>query len=376
MRRALAAHDSPPVPSEAGTAAATADLSHHRPQQNATQPQHVAQGISHPGLLPSALGNCLVPVRVQMLGKGTAHAAAAIVVHHSCPSQQDTPTSPLFNRPLAGSQQAGVFGTESQPRSQPEYKPEFESHPPQLSRHSQQTGESHAIEGTKATVISSSQQSRRQDGVKAHGHQSGADYDALKLVGAKRVRLDKPLPLGVSLSTDYDVLAMECDDGEEASKQLQMQQSTDSKANEEEQDEDEGSGKEHEEEEEGSPDEQLRRTVIGFVTSEAPRGLSGEAGARALCSLTALRQLYLKQVEAKLLRNSRHGVVVHVNNCSSSQHWKAALHQTDSVPWAQDVATIKLRSSCGPRFDVVARVLQFAYTSLQQTLDLCKQNNK
>lgn len=318
MRHALDAHDSPPIPSEAGTAAATAPMSHHGPQ-----PQYAAQGISQSGLLPSALGSCLVPVRVQMLGKGTAHTAAAILIPHMHPSQQDLSTSPLCNSPPVGAQQLGVLRTQSH-LSQPEYKDDFQSHPAELSRHSQHMPfrESETIEGMEAKAIpgglpdQESQQSRQQNGVKAHAPQKGADHD--DLVGAKRLRLDKSLPSGVSLDSNH---------GEHASQHLQ---SASSNANEEEDE----SGKEHEEEEEGSPaDEQLRRTVIGFVTSEAPRGLSGEAGARALCSLTALRQLYHEQVEARVLRNSRHGIVVHVKNCGSSQHWKAALLQTDSVPW-------------------------------------------
>ena len=318
MRRALDAHDSPSVPSEAGIAAATAPVSHHGPQQDAAQPQYAAQGTPHLGLLPSALGSCLVPVRVQMLGKGTAHAAAAILVHRNCPLNQDSPTSPLCKRPQTGSQEAGVLGTRSQPHSRLDYKPEFESHPPALWRHSQHVpaGESQIIEGMEATVVPGglldpgSQQSSQQEGARAHDHQSGGDHD--DSVAAKRVRLDKDLLLGVSLGTNHDVLAMECEEGDESRKD----------------------DEEEEEEEEGSPaDEQLGRTVIGFVTSDAPRGLSGEAGARALCSLTTLRQLYHEQFEAKVLRNSRHGIVVYVKNCGSSQHWKAALHLTDSVPW-------------------------------------------
>lgn len=338
MRRALDAHDSSRSLSAAGTAAYTAPMSHDGPQQDAAQAQHVAQGILHLGLLPSALSSCLVPVRLQMLGKGTAHAAAAILVHHNCSSQLQSSSNPLGNSPLAGSQEAGVLGTQSQPHSRLDYKPEFASHPPELLRHSQQVpaGQRQTIEGMEATVVPGGlldpefQQSRKhEEEMKAHGHQNGADHD--EFVGAKRLRLDKSLPSGVPLDTDHDVLAMDCDDGGHASQQLQKKLHLWSASSNEEE---EGSGKEHEEEEEVSPpDQQLRQTVIGFVTSEAPRGLSGEAGARALCSLTALRQLYHEQTEAKVLRNSRHGVVVHVKNCGSSQDWKAALHLTDSVPW-------------------------------------------
>lgn len=90
---------------------------------------------------------------------------------------------------------------------------------------------------------------------------------------------------------------------------------------------------EEQEEPDKAPDRHLEHIVVGFVTSEAPKGLSGRAGARALCSLSVLRQLYQEQVRTNVLRNSQHGIVVHVKSCGSSQCWKAALHHTDSMPW-------------------------------------------
>ena len=76
-------------------------------------------------------------------------------------------------------------------------------------------------------------------------------------------------------------------------------------------------------------------TVMGFVTSGMVRGLSGGAGPRALCSLSALRDLYAQQVTAKLIRHLHHGVVVDVLNSGSSGPSKAALYSVYDKSWQQ-----------------------------------------
>ena len=345
----LHAHDSSLVHPDAGTAAATAPETHHTPQRHARRLQYIAQGRSHHGLLPSALDRCLVPVRVQMLGKGNAHAAAAILAHITTASpQQKSPTDLPQNSLQVGNQRAGSMGAKSKVCSRPEYKLESQSHPPELLQHGQhlQSGASQTLEGINAVAISKktssqvSQQSQHQAGLSAHEH-VGIRQKAVQddFVGAKRAKVDGYASSGATLDIDKHMPAMELDDNDDdedeedmhASDQLQMRQSASSNANEDE----EESEKEHEEEEqEGCPfDGQLRPNVIGFVTSEAPRGLSGEGGARALCSATALKQLYREQVEAQVLRNSRHGIAVQIQNSGSSQCWKAALHWTDSLPW-------------------------------------------
>ena len=352
MWRALHAHDSLSVTPEAGTAAATAVVTHHRPQRDAAQPQYIAQGSSHQGLLPSALDRCLVPVRVQMLGKGNAHAAAAIMAHSFAASQQESPANPLRDSLQVGSQQAGTLGTRSRLCSRPEYKLESQSQSPELLQHRQhlQAGASQTMQGISAMATAKgyssrvSQQSKPQAGLGGHDHLSMQQEEAIQddLVSTKRVKVDECAPSSALLVTDEDMLAVKHnDDGDDvhASDQLQMRQSASNNANEDE----EELEKEHEEEEEeGYPlDGQLKPSVIGFVTSEAPRGLSGKAGARALCSVTALRQLYHEQVEAQVLRNSQHGIVVQIKNCGSSQCWKAALHWTDSVPWYRILLPLK-----------------------------------
>ena len=76
-------------------------------------------------------------------------------------------------------------------------------------------------------------------------------------------------------------------------------------------------------------------TVMGFVTSGMVRGLSGGAGPRALCSLSALQGLYARQVTAKLIRHSHHGILVDVLNSGSSRPFKAALYSVYNQSWQQ-----------------------------------------
>ena len=347
LQHAIDAHDSPSVNPDAGTAAAaTAPVTHHIPQRDA------AQGSSHQGLLPSALDRCLVPVRVQMLGKGNAHAAAAILAH--AVPQQESRTSPPRKSLPVGSRQSG---TKSQLCSRPEYKLESQSQSLDLLQHSQhlQAGGSQTLKGISAMAegasSQASQQNKHQAGLSGHDHLS-IDQSAFQddFGGAERVKMDRYACSDTLLGRDKHMLAMEhdiddCDDDNDdeedvhASEQLQLQQPASSTANEAE----EESEKQHEEEgEEGPPhDGQLRPSVIGFVTSEAPRGLSGETGARALCSVTALRQLYREQVQAQTLRNSRHGILVQVKVSGSSQCWKAALHWTGREPWHRILLPVK-----------------------------------
>ena len=260
-----------------------------------------------------------------MLGKGTAHAAAAVMAHkHIACTQQDSHDNPPGNSLQARSLQAGVLDAKSQPHSQSRH-----------SQHLQGEEDDQPIQGCCAMVMSERdasqevQPGQQQVGLRQHGQsaiQQAADNDVS--VSAKTVETDTSGPSDASLYIDKDVLAMECDADDDAlaSEQLQMQQSASSN-------EEEGGEEEVVNKEDSCPDGQLGQAVIGFVVSEAPRGLSGEAGATALCSLDVLRKLYQQQIEAKVLQNGRHGIVVRIKNCGSSQCWKAALHQTDSVPW-------------------------------------------
>lgn len=352
LQRALDAHDSSVVHPDAGTAAATAPVTHATPQQDAAQPQCVAQGRSHQGLLPTALDKCLVPVRVQMLGRGSAHTAAAILADNNASPQQGSPMSPPRDSFQVRSQQAGAPRSKSQLCSRPDYKLEPRSQSAELLQNSQHlhAGASQPVEGISATDISKgassqvSQQSKHQAGLSGHDHLSTRQRAVPDdFVGAKRVKVGEFAPSGALLDKDKYMPAMEHDNDDDdnmhASEQLQTCQFAINNASEDGSDLEKG----HEEEDTaGSPvDDQLRPGVIGFVTSEAARGLSDEAGARALCSVIALRQLYHEQIEAQVLRNSRHGIMVHVKNVGSSQCWKAALHWTDSMPWHRILLPVK-----------------------------------
>ena len=73
--------------------------------------------------------------------------------------------------------------------------------------------------------------------------------------------------------------------------------------------------------------------VLGFVTSGMIRGLSGGAGPRALCSLSALKCLYSQQKTEKVIRHFHHGILVNVQNDGSSRCAKGALYSAYSKTW-------------------------------------------
>ena len=77
----------------------------------------------------------------------------------------------------------------------------------------------------------------------------------------------------------------------------------------------------------------IQHSVIGFVTSESVRGVSGGAGPRGLCSLAALKDLYGQQVTTKMIRHSSHGVVVHIKNKQCTKYCRAAVYCAHNAPW-------------------------------------------
>ena len=76
-----------------------------------------------------------------------------------------------------------------------------------------------------------------------------------------------------------------------------------------------------------------QKIVIGVVTTEAPRGVSGAAGPRAVCSLAALKHLYGQQLATRLIRSSNHGIVVHCQNQTSTKPFRAALYCMYDTCW-------------------------------------------
>ncbi len=76
-----------------------------------------------------------------------------------------------------------------------------------------------------------------------------------------------------------------------------------------------------------------QQIVIGVVTTEAPRGVSGATGPRAVCSLAALKHLYGQQRATRLIRSSNHSIVVQCQNQNSSKPSRAALYCMYDTCW-------------------------------------------
>ncbi|KAL3145711.1 hypothetical protein ABBQ32_003243 [Trebouxia sp. C0010 RCD-2024] len=404
MRHALCAHDSSTLPSEAGTAAAAAPMTHHRPQQKKVLPQHpvqprsqqgllptaqgsIPQGLLSPalggfpsGLLPSALNRCLVVVTVQMLGKGVAHIGGAVLAPNIAGSQQFVLINSRDAEPqgrrnqvevvksLSGSQPHFKLQPQPQPQPQsqtlPQTQPQPQSHtravthpqpesqpqPPELPQHTQHLrAEASQSQGRDAMVSPAGVASHdsQPPGLSQHGSPDmleGNDEDSMC---AKRAKTNQSGSVDSVPEKDQGVMTLDfVDEADDlpASEQLPTWQPASCTAEDKSQEgEEEGQeGQQEAEEEDREADKASdAHIMIGFVTSDAPRGLSGRAGARALCSLGLLRQLYLEQVNLKVLKNSQHGIVVRIKNCGSSQYWKAALHLADSVPWHKTLSQLR-----------------------------------
>ena len=76
-----------------------------------------------------------------------------------------------------------------------------------------------------------------------------------------------------------------------------------------------------------------QQIVIGVVTTEAPRGLSGATGPRAVCSLAALKHLYAQQLATRLIQSSNHGILVQCQNQNSTKPSRAALYCMYDTCW-------------------------------------------
>lgn len=83
----------------------------------------------------------------------------------------------------------------------------------------------------------------------------------------------------------------------------------------------------------GTQEVDEQQIVIGVVSTEAPRGVSGAAGPRAVCSLAALKHLYCQQLATRLIRSSNHGIVVQCHNKISTKPSRVALYCMYDTCW-------------------------------------------
>lgn len=313
------------------------------------------QGRQGKGLHATALDRCLIPVRVQILGKGVAHEAAAVMTPVKAAAKQ----SALFFGP--GKQRATPFGPDKQSappfgtgkQSAPPFGPGKQSAPPFGPGKRLQPADQHSRQHAPRANVSEPQQSRTesaegqqmsdarvslgldsgqkksQDGTEqAYRHvelQTSGLEQGDESANVKRARLAEGGHVDADPRMNTNGAAALCEDADDdpnncdsALQSAEEQQPAVSSPG-------------------NQPDlgNVAKQVVIGFVTSEAPRGLSGGAGATALCSIAVLRQLFWEQCNTGVLQNSQHGIVVAVRHNGSLGLTRAALHQSDSLPWHQ-----------------------------------------
>lgn len=291
---------------------------------HSTEPAATAGSKGHPQAAAqehcrSVLDKCLVPVRVKMLGKGSALEGAAILNAVNADPGQDTSSSSHSPH----DQDADVLMSASAAADMP-------------------------LAGVRSDDKMASHQTIQQHQAAGQGEASKSRADEQehhRPSSPKRVKVAADVfqgsPNVASMTPpDFDMTIMSHDDplAEKPAEADKMQDgmtnvtSNDSGASDQEtqqchQDigDDVKSG-------EGEKIDR-QQIVIGYVTTEAPRGLTCGAGPRALCSFDALRGLYSQQVAVRVIRNSSHGIVVHVKNRCSTEYRRAALYCADDVSW-------------------------------------------
>lgn len=269
------------------------------------------------GLPQTALEKCLVPVRLQTLGKGVPEAGAAILI----------PMSQL----------------------------EASSHQPSRAEESQTNSTHLSIDQVVADGQIMGQRKDESDEISRDDsldipqavdmdcdHDiSTAELELESQSTSKRAKLaDKVLDRG-KLQPNILVQASDMTDGvdnessaEAAAEAERMDTSmahvTDDDVHDEEEEQHWHRGHEAMSSAQRVDGQQI---VIGIVTTEAPRGVSGAAGPRAFCSLAALKHLYGQQLATRLIRSSNHGIVVQCQNTNSNKPSRAAVYCMYDACW-------------------------------------------
>ena len=274
------------------------------------RPQPAAQGHCRP-----VLDKCLVPVRVKMIGKGVALEGAAILDSGRADPGQDTSSSPHSPH----DQDAGVLMTASAAADMP-------------------------LAGVRGDNKMASHQMTQQHQAAAQSEAGESAADEHEQHSPKRVKFADTVFQGspnvadaAPSDSDMIVISNDASSAEKPAEADNMQVSM-TKVTSNHSAYDQETQQCHQDigdDVRSGEGERIDRqqTVIGYVTTEAPRGVTCGAGPRALCSFDALRGLYSQQVAARVIRNSSHGIVVHVKNRCSTECRRAALYCVDDVSW-------------------------------------------
>jgi len=294
----------------------------------ATRPAAAAEGLPQSalqvhlraalqGLPQTALDKCLVPVRLQMLGKGVPEAGAAILI----PMSQHESSS-----------------------HQPSHAKETQAIATDLNSEQVAADKQVIDQRNDAEISSDDLMDVPQPVDKDCDHdRSTVELEHERQSASKRAKLadnvldeGKPQPNMTAQASDMTAVvdneasaeAEAAADAEGVYTSVAHMTSDDTRDEEEEQ-----HRKRHHEAMSSTRTVDGQQIVIGVVTTEAPRGVSGVAGPRAICSLAALTHLYGQQLATRLIRSSHHGIVVQCQNQGSTKHSRAALHCMYDMCW-------------------------------------------
>jgi hypothetical protein len=293
----------------------------------ATWPAAVAERLPRPalqghlrtalqGLPQTALDKCLVPVRLQTLGKGVPETGAAILI----------PMSQLESS-----------------SHQPSHAKETQAHLTPLSR-------------DQVAADEQIMHQRKDDGISRHDlmdisqavdmdldhDRSAAELELESQSASKRAKLadnmldeGKLQPNMTAQASDMTAAGVDNESSAEAAAEAErvdpsMAHVTSDDVHDEEEEQHRKRGHEAMSNTRTIDEQQI---VIGVVTTEAPRGVSGATGPRAVCSLAALKHLYGQQRATRLIRSSNHSIVVQCQNQNSSKPSRAALYCMYDTCW-------------------------------------------
>ena len=262
----------------------------------------------------SALDRCLIPITVQMLGKGVAHEAAAVLAPFEAAAKLSAP--PLD---LGKGQAVTQYTAQPEPRAAMPAMTQDRSHgADDQQQRSNARCSLRSTSGCMPSKVRAEQAQYHNAKLWAEAHEQGDETNSVK-----RARLDQGADLNAAARINKDTAAMPYGDADRDP----VSRDPAARPAEEQQPAVSSTGKQ--------PDlgNEVKLVFIGFVTSEAPRGLSGGVGAAALGSLAVLKNLFQEQTKTGVLKHNQHGIVVAIRNSGSQSFSRAALHQTDSLPW-------------------------------------------
>ncbi len=290
----------------------------------ATRPAAAAEGLPQSALqghLPqTALDTCLVPVRLQTLGKGVPETGAAILIpmsqHESSSHQPSHAKETQANSTDLSSDQVAADKQVMHQRNDDEISGDDlmdVAHPVDMDCDHDRSAAELELENQSA-----SKRAKLADSVLDEG----------KLQPSRTAQASD-----VTAEVENESSAEAAAEAERVD--TSMAHTTDDNVHDEEEEQQQRRGHEAMSSTRTVDRQQI---VIGVVTTEAPRGVSGAAGPRAVCSLAALKHLYGQQLATRLIRSSNHGILVQCQNPTSTKHSKAALHCVYGKCWQRLLA--------------------------------------